>query len=579
MSIKFIKAFPQFVAVLTLLALTLTGCQPETVADKTTAEPSSDYVAYHNATVYTVNPEQPWANSVVTHGDEIVFVGSKDRAIEFTGGAGQVVDLTGKMLLPGFIDSHSHPVSGGAYAQTLALDSYADQQQWLQSVAQYAADNPGLPIIFGYGFLASAFGGGGPTAAMLDTVVNDRPVFIIDEGFHGGWANSMAMQALGIDKDTADPVPGFSYYKRDSQGNPTGYLLEGTATLGMEALDVITEASVKEGTAFVIDTMNRYGVTAVFDAGALDVDAIQFKVLDSLRESGDLSLRYVASYMLDAPEGMQEAVDLVAKLKEKDSYISMLKIMNDGTVEGKTAAMFTDYQGEPGNNGKTVFTPEQLSWVVAEAVGRNIDLHIHALGERAIHDALNAIENAKFTHPKSDSRFAICHIQVLADKDVPRFKALGVVAQSTPLWASYDEEGKAYLNEDQFSRYFRFNSLKKAGARLSFGSDFPASGAGLLGMSPLFNMEIGHTRQYAGEMDAPIQPPMDERLDVASLIKGYTLDAAYQLRLEDQIGSIEVGKKADMVVLDKNIFEVDAHAIHRVAVIKTILGGEVVFQQ
>jgi len=165
----------------------------------------------------------------------------------------------------------------------------------------------------------------------------------------------------------------------------------------------------------------------------------------------------------------------------------------------------------------------------------------------------------------------------MTDSDVKRFADLDVIAQSTPLWASYDEFGKEFVSDDQFNRYFRFNSLKEAGVKMSFGSDFPATGAGSLGMSPVFNMEIGHNRQTPEQKNAPIQPGKHERLDIATLIKGYTLDGAYQIHMDKQIGSIEVGKKADFVILDKDLFDVPRYEIHKVKVVETILGGQTVY--
>ena len=150
--------------------------------------------------------------------------------------------------------------------------------------------------------------------------------------------------------------------------------------------------------------------------------------------------------------------------------------------------------------------------------------------------------------PDSTTRYAICHIEVITDQDLPRFAELDVIAQSTPLWASYDTYGEQFVSEDQFNRFWRFGSLHDLGVRLTWGSDFPSSGAGMLGMSPIYQMEIGHTRQFAGQPDAPIQPRESERVDVDTMIRGYTIDAAYQLHMEDEIGSIEVGKKADLVV-------------------------------
>ena len=551
--------------------------QQQNEAEKTPAD-----TIYFNAKVYTVNEQQPWAEAIAIRGDEIVFVGASDDAKRLAGDTTTLQDMENKLILPGFIDSHMHPIAGGAYVQALSLDTYAQPADWIKAVAGYANENKDKPVIFGYGFLASAFGADGPNKAALDQVVPDRPVLLMDEGFHGAWANSKALEVLNITKDTADITPGFSYYKRDENNEPTGYLLEDTAGKAMSDLEVLTLESVIEGSAIIFSLMNSYGITAVFDAGALDVAPFQVDILKNLQQDGKMNVRYVGSYMALSPEHLEDAVDTVDQLRRETSNerfdIHTLKIMNDGTVEGKTAAMFEDYQGDPGNKGKTVFSQQQLNILVGQSAERNIDVHIHALGDRSIHEALNAIELARTKHKESDSRFTLCHVQILADEDLKRFAELDVIAQSTPLWAAYDEQGKKYVNDDQFNRYFRYNSLKKHGVKLSFGSDFPASGAGTLGISPIFNMEIGHTRQSSGDKTAPIQPNKAERLDIASLIRGYTLDSAYQLRMENEIGSLEVGKKADLVVLDQNLFDIDPYTFSSVNVLRTVLGGEVVYQ-
>lgn len=543
---------------------------------------SADRV-FHNAKIYTLESSEPWAEAIAISGDEIVYVGSNTGVQAWIGEATNQQDLKGKMLLPGFIDSHAHPLSGGAYVRSLSLDTYSNEKSWLKEVHQYALQNPNQQILFGYGFLASAFGANGPTSEMLDSVVPDRAVILMDEGFHGAWANTKAMQLLGITKDTPDPVPGFSFYKKNENGEPTGYLLEATAAMAIDKLQIITEQSVSEGTRDVFEILNRYGVTAVFDAGALDVASLQMKVLDKIDKQGAMSVRLIGSHIVADVESMENAVaetaDKKATSKHELYHINTLKIMNDGTVEGKTAGMFEDYQGEPGNSGETVFTQEQLTLLVSQAASDDIDIHIHALGERTIFETLNAIEASQQKYPNSASRYTICHLQVMTDKSIQRMAKLNVIAQSTPLWASYDEYGKEFVSEDQFNRYFRFNSLKNAGVRLSFGSDFPATGAGALGMSPLFNIEIGHTRQSAGKPNALVQPNENERLDIASLIKGYTLDAAYQLHMENEIGSIKVGKKADLIVLENNPFEVDPYAINKIEVLETIMGGKTVYSK
>jgi hypothetical protein len=537
---------------------------------------------FTNARVYTVDEAQPWAEAVAVIDNEIVYVGDAAGAEEMLGAATVRRDLGGQLLLPGFIDSHMHPVAGGAYAKALSLDTFGAVDGWVQAIADYAEENQDAPILFGYGFLATTFGPVGPTRQLIDAIVPDKPVLIMDEGFHAAWANTAALEVLNITQDTPDPVAGFSYYKRDENGDATGYLLEGTAGMAMTQLDVVSEDVVVEGTGIIIDIMNAYGVTAAYDAGALGYTDLLASILGRLENNGDMTIRLVGSYRPQGPEDVPGAVENALEwgrtIKGERYHYKVLKIMDDGTVEGRTAAMFEDYQGEPGNSGETVYTEEEMTAMVVGAAQNNIDVHIHALGERAIHEALNAIEAARDAAPDSTTRYAICHIQVITDQDLPRFAELDVIAQSTPLWAAYDTYGERFVSGDQFHRYWRFKSLEDLGVRLSFGSDFPASGAGTLGLSPVVQIEIGHTRQDPGDPGAPVQPREDERLDVESLVRGFTIDAAYQMHMEDEIGSIEVGKKADLVVLDQNLFDVDAYDIHKTNVVLTMMDGDIVYE-
>ncbi len=560
-----------------LLAVFAAAC-----ADRDTAEYPADTI-FINGKVYTLDNETPWADAVAVRGDAIVYVGDVDGALALADERTRRIDLNGQLMLPGFIDTHVHPVAGGAYAKALSLDTFGTIEDWVQAIADYAAASPDDEVLFGYGFLATTFGPVGPTRQLIDAVVPDRPVLIMDEGFHAAWANTATLERLNITQDTPDPVPGYSYYKRDANGDATGYLLEGTAGMAMDALDVITRDVVAEGTGIVIDIMNSYGVTSAFDAGTLgDVETVTY-ALSKLEKAGEVTIRIVGSSRPETAEEAATAVDVAEQwaknVRGERYHYNTLKIPDDGTVEGRTAAMFEDYQGEPGNSGETVFTEEQMTAMISDAASRSIDVHVHALGERAVHETLNAIERAQQANPDSPTRYTICHIQVVTDQDVPRFGKLGVIAQSTPLWASYDSYGKQFVSDDQFDRYWRFRSIEEAGGMLTFGSDFPASGAGTLGLSPLMQIEIGHTRQEPGEPDAPVQPRVSERLSVESLVRGFTTNAAYQLHMEDSIGSIEVGKKADLVVLDRNIFDIDPYSIHKTVVTMTMMDGDIVYER
>lgn len=556
-----------------LFGLAATACSRQ-------SESGADLVITNGA-IYTVNDAQPWAEAVAVRNGEIVYVGDIAGAENLVGKNTQRIDLDGKFMLPGFVDSHMHLIEGAGFFNALSLDTYGSIEDWLVAIEDHVRANPDAPMIFGYGFLASAFGPEGPNKRLLDAIEPDRPVLIIDEGFHGAWGNSRTLQLLNITRDTPDPDPGLSYYKRDANGEATGYFLEGTAYLAMEALGAVSEDVVIQGAGDILAAMNAYGVTAAFDAGVLQESTDPAMVLSALENDGRLTVRMVGSLMMRMEADVETGVSRVLQIAERTGQerydYRVLKILNDGTVEGRTAAMFEDYQGEPGNSGATAFSEEQLTTMVTQAAAERIDVHIHALGERAVHEALNAVATARDKFPDSPSRYTLCHIQVIIDQDLPRFAELGVIGQSTPLWASYDTEGRQFVSEDQFNRFWRYRGLADTGARLTFGSDFPSSGAGTLGLSPLYNIEVGHTRQWVGEPDAPVQPRESERLDIATLIRGYTLNGAYQLHLEDEIGSIEVGKRADFAVLAQNPFEVDPYDIAGIRVLRTVLEGETVY--
>lgn len=541
-------------------------------------------LAFVNGRVYTVDESRPWAEAVVVRNDTIIYVGDEAGAMPYTGPDTLVRDVGGRLMLPGFVEAHMHFVSSGSIADVLELNIGQSVDEWIAAIAAYAAANPTLPVLFGYGFTASAFGDAGPHRNLIDAVVPDRPVIIMDEGWHTAWLNSAALEVLNVTQDTQDPVPGYAYYARDENGDATGFLLEDVAAHAAEVLYPVTEERVVDGLGVMTDIMNSMGITTAFDASAMEFDKDFVKqVLDRVAQRGELTVRVfgaAATYSVDEVDlAVERAVEWGEHVRGNGFHYNALKIFSDGTLEARTAAMFEDYQGDPGNSGHTVFSEAQLTAMITDAASRNIDVHVHALGERAVHEALNAISVARTGHAGSTTNYVLIHIEVIADEDIPRFAELGVFAQTSPLWFAYDNHGQQFVSDDQFQRYWPVRSLEREGARLAFGSDFPATGLGIAGLSPLLNIEIGHTRQNPGEPGAPVQPRASERLSLESLIRGYTLGPAQMLHMEDRIGSIEVGKKADLVVLDQDIFAIDAYSIHETEVVLTVMDGKIVHER
>lgn len=567
-------------AVLASLSL-LTACSNL----QRSAPPSqaADFLFWKGA-VYTVDEGRPWAEAVAVKDGYIQFVGSNEQAKAHIGAETQVIDLDEQMLLPGFIDTHAHPVLAAGMSHALTLDINGTPETWLEAVAASAKDNPTRPYVYGFGFLASAFGPSGPTKEMLDSVVSDRPVVLVDEGGHSAWVNSRALEVAGIDKDFPDPIPGLHYFKRDTEGNPTGWCLE-TMTFRpiVKELGVMSIQSTRDGAEDLFWLMSSFGITTVFDAGMSSFQDVGLQVLGELEREGRLPFRVVGSHSIQSPMQVAGAIERLRDLQK--TYGSeliaprVMKIFSDGTKEAYTAAQFEDYVGQPGNKGALFLEGKLLRDFVSDVDKAGFDIHIHAIGDRAVDTALDAFESVRRSNPSSTARYSMAHVELARDEDLPRFGALGVVAQTTPYWFATDVNYEAEsIGIERASKLYRFAKIEREGGRITFGSDFPATGD-IVGLFPVLNIEMGMTRKMVDQPEMPTTPPVDAVLSLETMIKGYTLNAAYQLNLERELGSIEVGKRADIIVLTQNLFELDTYDIHNARVDITMLNGEVVYQR
>jgi predicted amidohydrolase YtcJ len=569
----FYRRFCQFAVLVAGTFASLMLCAAEQPAD----------VIFHGGRVYTLDASAPWAEAVAVRGDTIVYVGSDSGVEAFAGPDSTHHDLAGRLLLPGFIDSHMHVGSTLPYLFGASLAPDMGRKQALDAIARHAAAYPDQNPLIGTGFLGAAFGPQGPTARDLDTVVSDRPAIIFDEGFHSAWINSKAMEQVGLTAATEDPRPGAHYYRRYPDGSPTGWLIEGEAYGWVaQALGVVKSETLEQAADSFFASMSSRGITAAFDAGMIEGGGELFEFMGERARDGRLPLRIVGSHYVNSPRGLETALQDLARLDASHSHeffdVRVLKVSLDGTVEAQTAYTLEPYAEPEGHRATPLVPLEKTREVVAEAVGSSTDVHLHAIGDGAVRMALDVVEYARGEHPQSTSRFTICHAQIVNPADVPRFGQLDVIVQSTPTWYAYDDIALAYLGEERLSHMYPLRSIAAGGARVTLGSDYPASWMGLDGMNPLFNIEMGMTRQSPGDADYLPQPPADERITLERAIRGYTLDAAYQLGLEDHIGSITPGKQADMVLLSHNLFDIDTYAIHKTRVLMTMVDGQIVYQ-
>ncbi|VEG56346.1 putative TIM-barrel fold metal-dependent hydrolase [Mycolicibacterium aurum] len=575
-------------AAVTTLAVTAAACSvgPDAGGEVTPADsPDADYV-FRNGRVYTVTESAPWADAVAVTGNTITYVGDEAGAMALAGSGTQVVDLNGRLLMPGFVEAHIHPFMGAFLTSgvDLQVPTRADA---LAAIAKYAQENPD-GVVRGFGWRVDMFGPDGPTAADLDQVLPDRPGFFFAIDGHSLWVNTKALQMAGIDRDTPDPIPGFSYYARDADGNPTGYVLEVVAELNVvNAIEPISAESMAALLASWTPKASQAGITSVFDAGVPPIGDDQAAILGlytAAEKQGQLPFRVVAAYSVKGPP-VDDAVAQLTETHERVSselvQASVLKIVGDGTQGGYTAWLLEPYADKPDSIGSSPFTVDQWQQLIRAADAAGFDVHVHACGDRTARVALDAIEDAIAANPPRDRRHTVAHLVYVEDPDSRRFGELGVVAQFSANWLSADPDtitnmGARY-GAPRKDLLYRPQDVLKSGGRISLGTDWPAAGY-FSTYKPLDSIQIGVTRQLIGEPDAEVLAPADQRLPVAEAIHANTMGAAYQIRLDAVVGSIETGKLADLIVLDKNILEVDPHDIHTANVAMTMMNGRVVHQ-
>lgn len=533
-----------------------------------------------NGNIDTQNPESPWASAIAISGKRISYVGDNQQVKTLIGQNTQVIDLDGQLVLPGFIDTHAHPVMAAGMSDGLHLPLDTPPDELLKIIKKYINDNPHSNGIMGFGFSAAVFGVEGPTKELLDALEPNRPVILVDEGGHSAWVNSKALELAGIDRNTPDPVPGTHYYQRDNEGNPTGWCLEAMTFFPMIAkLQLIDKEQIMAGSADLFSLFSAFGITTVYDAGFSAFADTAYEAVDQLAREDSLPFRLVTSHMIQSPAHLSDAIDKLSAYQQRYSselvMPRVMKIHNDGTKEARTAGQFEAYADNAENFGSVLLEGNTLYDFVKDVDKAGFDIHIHAIGDKAVHEALNAFEHTKTANPNSANRYSVAHTELVIDSDLPRFAANNVIAQTTPYW--FEPHGEDALGKTRAEKLYRFRQILDSGAKVTFGSDFPATGA-LIGLSPIVNMEMGQTRRFP-ETDKTTTPSKDKALTLAEMIRGYTYDAAYQLNLETELGSLEEGKLADLVVINKNLHEMEAEQIHTAKVAITMMNGEIVYQR
>ncbi|EJM56476.1 amidohydrolase [Pseudomonas sp. GM48] len=562
-----------------------------------------------NGYVYTVDGQDSVQQAIAISAGKIVYVGSDAGVDGYIGKQTQLIDLAGRMLMPGFVDAHMHPGDGGR-AMTLCDLKYqtmtrAQFQASIQACLDAEKDKgPDVWLEVGSWDRMGMTGlDGDADKSTLDALKTKRPIQVRSTDFHTVLTNSRGLELAGINKSTVDPEDG--KYRRDSVGNPNGICEDGAAESLAAVVPPATDAEKLNQTRAALDAMRQQGITSFFDALSGPESG---KAFTSLQKSGELTARALLAIKLDPAAAAADPVKTIAEAKAlANTYdqgevhvapgVNMrhVKLFMDGIINAPadTGAMLTPYlhnsgtdkapKWTPGKNlGELYFPPQVLNPLLLEAVKAGFDPHLHATGERAVRDALDSVAYVREQLPGNHFRPAIAHAESVDPADYPRFKALDVTATMSFQWAqqapSTVDGTSDHLGAERFERMEPSGSIAQAGGRVAFGSDWPVDP-----LDEFLALKIGVTRsgdptnphsygpKYAGRLNA------DPAMSRAEVLRSITLNAAQQLKLDAVLGSVEVGKFADLIVLDKNFMQVPEEELGRNDVLLTLVGGKVVW--
>ncbi|WP_223464568.1 MULTISPECIES: amidohydrolase [unclassified Pseudomonas] len=562
-----------------------------------------------NGYVYTVDGKNSVQQAIAISGGKIVYVGSDAGVDGYIGKQTQLIDLAGRMLMPGFVDAHMHPGDGGR-AMTLCDLKYqtmtrAQFQASIQACLDADKDKgPDVWLEVGSWDRMGMTGlDGDADKSTLDALKTKRPIQVRSTDFHTVLTNSRGLELAGINKKTADPEDG--KYRRDSAGNPNGICEDGAAESLAAVVPPATDAEKLNQVRAALDAMRQQGITSFFDALSGPENG---KAFTSLQKSGELTARALLAIKLDPAAAAADPVKTIAEAKALASTYDQgevhaapgvnmrhVKLFMDGIINAPadTGAMLTPYlhnsgtdkapKWTPGKNlGELYFPSQVLNPLLLQAVKAGLDPHLHATGERAVRDALDSVAYVRKELPGQDFRPAIAHAESVDPADYSRFKALDVTATMSFQWAqqapSTVDGTSDHLGAARFARMEPSGSIAHAGGRVAFGSDWPVDP-----LDEFLALKVGVTRsgdptnphsygpKYAGRLNA------DPALSRAEVLRSITLSSAEQLKLDAVLGSVEVGKFADLIVLDKNFMQVPEEELGRNDVLLTLVGGKVVW--
>lgn len=584
-----------FLLIFTLVLFTV-GCSK---ASQGASQETADLIL-SNGFIYTVDAKGTTADAVAVKGGKIIFVGSTADAEKYKGDATKEIDLKGRMVLPSFFEGHGHAQAGTELVYSCDLSSGKDLAGYLKIIEDFMKANPEAAAIKGGGWNDPVFGAAGPNKADLDKICQklnmDVPIALLDSGHHSLWVNSKALELANITKDTPNPSPN-SIIQHDATGEPSGALREGAANLVLDKLPDYSVEQYETGIKHYQEIANSLGFTGGFDP-ALPVGSNAIKAYKNLARDGELTMRIRGAYSTSPDKDFDTQLQAFETAKKTDNagdlfQMTTLKFFMDGVIEGGTAYLTDPYMeaAQKGSDFRSqpLWPADVLNEDFAKAEKSGFQIHVHAIGDAAVNEALNAFDYAQSQNGAADYRNAITHVQLVNDSDFARFKELGVIAAVNPYWAEKDDYyydlQLPFLGQERADKEYPVQSFISNGAIIMTASDFPVTNP----PDPLMAVEIGMTRITPDALlpyvasdpsDPKFKEPLwpEEAASLEDMIASITYNGAYANFLEPVCGSIEVGKSADMVILDHNLFKIKPSEISQSKVLLTLFQGKEVYR-
>ncbi len=537
-----------------------------------------------NAVIHTVDARRPNAQWLAVRSGRIEAIGMAKPPAALIGPKTRVVDAHGKLILPAFHDAHTHPIWGGLSYSRCPLYDGNSVEDYQKLIAKCAAEDREATWVYGVGWRDGLFKPEGiPTKAQLDAVVSDRPAVFSSVGGHSLWLNSKALEAAGITRNTPDPPHG--RIDRDANGDPIGGLQEAAVELVAAKIPPPSAAAREKALLYAIHYFNSIGIVGFHDAlvpirGKDPAQVIPPGVPETyttMKKKGELKAYVTLALAWDRNAGLEQLGGILDAEKALDAagiHARAVKFLLDGVPAQRTAALLDPYSDKPDEKGALEVDPATLNSAVTALDRQGFQIHVHAIGDRAVRTALDAFEKAHTENHSTLNRPLISHLNLVSPADYPRFKSLGVTPIFQPLWACLDDYmvmTGIRVGPARMEHMYPVASLMHAGASVAYGSDWPVASA-----NPFEGIEVALTRRAPGTTTGdPLAPTEQLRLDDA--VRNYTLHSAYALHVDDRSGSLTVGKNADLVAMDQNIFQVPATRIAQTHVLFTMYQGEIVY--